>query len=82
MTSLKILQKQIKYLNAKQKSYVLSPEVEAKLINAKQAAYDAVKDNAIANKARQIRNRNIKIGVPVLGTLGAAGYTQYNAPIR
>lgn len=70
------------YLNAKQKSYVLSPEVEAKLINAKQAAYDAVKDNAIANKARQIRNRNIKIGVPVLGTLGAAGYTQYNAPIR
>lgn len=70
------------YLNAKQKSYVLSPDVEAKLINAKQAAYDAVKDNAIANKARQIRNRNIKIGVPVLGTLGAAGYTQYNAPIR
>lgn len=70
------------YLNAKQKSYVLSPEVEAKLINAKQAAYDAVKDNAIANKARQIRNRNIKIGVPVLSTLGAAGYTQYNAPIR
>lgn len=70
------------YLNAKQRSYVLSPEVEAKLINAKQAAYDAVKDNAIANKARQIRNRNIKIGVPVLGTLGAAGYTQYNAPIR
>lgn len=70
------------YLNAKQKSYVLSPEVEAKLINAKQAAYNAVKDNAIANKARQIRNRNIKIGVPVLGTLGAAGYTQYNAPIR
>ena len=70
------------YLNAKQKSYVFSPEVEAKLINAKQAAYDAVKDNAIANKARQIRNRNIKIGVPVLGTLGAAGYTQYNAPIR
>ena len=70
------------YLNAKQKSYVLSPEVEAKLINAKQSAYDAVKDNAIANKARQIRNRNIKIGVPVLGTLGAAGYTQYNAPIR
>lgn len=70
------------YLNAKQKSYVLSPEVEAKLINAKQAAYDVVKDNAIANKARQIRNRNIKIGVPVLGTLGAAGYTQYNAPIR
>ena len=55
------------YLNAKQRSYVLSPEVEAKLINAKQAAYDA---------------RNIKIGVPVLGTLGAAGYTQYNAPIR
>lgn len=70
------------YLNAKQRSYVLSPEVEAKLMNAKQAAYDAVKDNAIANKARQIRNRNIKIGVPVLGTLGAAGYTQYNAPIR
>lgn len=70
------------YLNAKQKSYVLSPEVEAKLINAKQVAYDAVKDNAIANKARQIRNRNIKIGVPVLSTLGAAGYTQYNAPIR
>lgn len=70
------------YLNAKQKSYVLSPEVEAKLINAKQAAYDAVKDNAIANKARQIRNRNIKIGVPVLSTLGVAGYTQYNAPIR
>lgn len=70
------------YLNAKQKSYVLSPEVEAKLINTKQAAYDAVKDNAIANKARQIRNRNIKIGVPVLSTLGAAGYTQYNAPIR
>lgn len=70
------------YLNAKQRSYVLSPEVEAKLINAKQAAYDAVKDNAIANKARQIRNRNIKIGVPVLSTLGAAGYTQYNAPIR
>lgn len=70
------------YLNAKQRSYVLSPEIEAKLINAKQAAYDAVKDNAIANKARQIRNRNIKIGVPVLGTLGAAGYTQYNAPIR
>ena len=70
------------YLNAKQRSYVLSPEVEAKLMSAKQAAYDAVKDNAIANKARQIRNRNIKIGVPVLGTLGAAGYTQYNAPIR
>lgn len=70
------------YLNAKQRSYVLSPEVEAKLMNAKQAAYDAVKDNAIANKARQIRNRNIKIGVPVLSTLGAAGYTQYNAPIR
>ena len=70
------------YLNAKQRSYVLSPEVEAKLMNAKQAVYDAVKDNAIANKARQIRNRNIKIGVPVLGTLGAAGYTQYNAPIR
>ena len=70
------------YLNAKQKSYVFSPEVEAKLINAKQAAYDAVKDNAIANKARQIRNRNIKIGVPVLSTLGAAGYTQYNASIR
>lgn len=70
------------YLNAKQRSYVLSPEVEAKLMNAKQAAYDAVKDNAIANKARQIRNRNIKIGVPVLGTLGAVGYTQYNAPIR
>ena len=70
------------YLNAKQRSYVLSPEVEAKLMNAKQAAYDAVKNNAIANKARQIRNRNIKIGVSVLGTLGTAGYTQYNAPIR
>ncbi len=70
------------YLNAKQKRYVLSPEVEAKLINAKQAAYDAVKDNAIANKSRQIRNRNIKIGVPVLSTLGVAGYTQYNTPIR
>lgn len=57
-------------------------EADKTYLNAKQAAYDAVKDNAIANKARQIRNRNIKIGVPVLGTLGAAGYTQYNAPIR
>lgn len=47
------------YLNAKQRSYKLTPEMEQGLSNAKQTAYNTVKNNAIVNRANQIKQDRI-----------------------